>query len=233
MTLRLNIHATRAQAERAVAGEIAALLRARPSACLGLPTGNTPTGVYRELVRLFRAGELDLSAARSFNLDEYAGLAAADPRSFRSWMQAQLFDHVNLPAGQVHFPQAAPDYEQLLERAGGLDLVLLGIGRNGHIAFNEPGAARDTRTRLVELHPWTRADAAASFGTLAAVPTQAWTMGVATILAARRLRVLAFGPHKRELVTRTLDTRPCAAWPASWLHEHPDAELVVDATAAP
>lgn len=242
MPLVFEIHATRADAERVVAEEIAALVRAKPTAVLGLATGDTPTGVYRELVRLRRETGLDFARVRTFNLDEYCALAADDAHSFRSWMNAQLFGHVNLAPAHTHLPDGTVAdaelerhcraYEQAIEDAGGIDLQLLGIGRNGHIGFNEPGADVYTRTRRVELHAWTRADAAHAFGGIERVPTAGITMGVATILAARCVRVLAFGARKAPLVARTLATEPDSAWPASFVRLHADARLVVDRAAA-
>lgn len=242
-SLVFETHATRAEAERSVAEEIAALVRAKPDAVLGLATGDTPTGVYRELVRLHRDSGLDFSSVRTFNLDEYCGLAADDPRSFTCWMQTQLFAHVNVDRANTHLPDGrvaeadvvrhAAAYERAIESAGGIDLQLLGIGRNGHIGFNEPGADLHTRTRRVELHAWTRADAAAAFGGLEHVPTRGITMGIGTILAARRVRMLAFGVRKAPLVARTLRAAPDPAWPASYVRLHADARLVVDRDAAP
>lgn len=243
LPLELEIHATRADAERAVAEEIAALVRAKPAAVLGLATGDTPTGVYRELARLHRETGLDFSRVRTFNLDDYCGLAVDDPRGFHAWMSAQLFEHVNLASAHTRLPDGrvaerelerhCRAYEDAIVAAGGIDLQLLGIGRNGHIGFNEPGAEVDTRTRRVELHAWTRADAASAFGGLERVPAYGITMGVATILAARRVRVLAFGARKAPLVARTLASAADAAWPASFVSGHADARLVVDREAAP
>lgn len=230
-------------AERLVADEIAALVRRKPSAVLGLATGDTPTGVYRELVRMHREERVSFRGVHTFNLDEYCGLAPDHPETFRSWMQHHLFDHVDVRPEHTHLPDGRPreddwappckSYERAIEDLGGIDLLLLGIGRNGHIAFNEPGSARTTRTRRVELHPWTREDAVARFGTLARVPTHALTMGIATLLEARAIRVLAFGARKAPIVARTLATTPDMNWPASLLHGHPDVRLLVDREAWP
>jgi glucosamine-6-phosphate deaminase len=242
LPLGLETHATRGAAERAVAAEIAALLKQKPQAVLGLATGNTPTGVYRELARLRREEGLDLARASTFNLDEYCGLAPTSPRSFHTWMRERLFDHVNLDPRRTHLPDGlvreaelerhCEDYERAICAAGSIDLLLLGIGRNGHIGFNEPGSELWTRTRRVELHAWTRADAAEEFGGLAHVPTHAISMGIATILEARSIRVLAFGTRKSALVARTLTGPVGASWPASWLRTHPDARIVADREAA-
>ncbi|MBL8859763.1 MAG: glucosamine-6-phosphate deaminase [Planctomycetes bacterium] len=231
---------SRAEAEHVLAGEIADLLRARPEAVLGLATGNSPIGVYRDLCALHAAGEVSFARATTFNLDEYLGLQDGDPRTFRRWMQTHLFDHVqprstNLP--ECHAPLASADavavrYEQALQAAGGIDLQVLGIGLNGHIGFNEPGSTRTSRTRVVELDQRTRKHAVRVFGDLAQVPTQAITMGVASILDARRLRVLAFGAEKAEIVRRTLFDPISAECPATFLRGHHDVKLYLDAAAA-
>ncbi len=234
------VFADRAEAERVLADEIEALVAARPGAVLGLPTGDTPRGFYAELARRCREGRFSLRQATTFNLDEYLGLAPDDPRCFRAWMERELFAHVDLDRARAHLPDAGaadPDaeaarYERAIRSAGGLDLLVLGIGRNGHVGFNEPGSARDSRTRVVDLHPWTREDAAASFGGLDRVPRRAITMGVATILDVRRLRVLAFGARKAEVVRAALDAERGPVVPATWLRDHQDVRLYLDQAAA-
>lgn len=230
----------RSAAERVLAGEIVALLESRPSATLGLATGNSPIGVYRELCAAHAARRVSFASATTFNLDEYLDLPRGDPRSFRSWTQAQLVDAVR-PA-RSRLPEVDPDhldpravaeaYEREIRAAGGLDLVILGIGRNGHIAFNEPGSTRDSRTRVVELDALTRADAARTFGSIESVPRRAITMGIATILEARAIRVLAFGAEKAGIVRRTLEDPVSSAWPATFLRGHRDVRLYVDREAA-
>jgi glucosamine-6-phosphate deaminase len=240
----------RAEGERAVALEVAALVREREAAgrcaVLGLATGRTPLGVYRELVRMTREEGLELSRVTTFNLDEYEGLSPGDPRSFRSVMERALFQPAGFDPALIHFPEAGlagaeqeracAAFEAAIREAGGIDLQLLGIGRNGHLAFNEPGSARDSRTRRVRLAESTRRDALADFASLEQVPTHAVSMGLATILEARALRVLAFGAAKREILGRILAEAPTPAdllLPASRLREHPDVLLWMDAEAAP
>ena len=230
----------RAEAERAVALEIAELVGARPEAVLGLATGTTPVGVYRDLRALVASGELDLSRAHTFNLDEYLGLERGDPRSFRARMDAELFDAARIARADLPDCACAPAdeareaarYERAIAAAGGIDLQILGIGRNGHVGFNEPGSARSTRTRAVELAPETRADAAAAFGGLERVPRRAITIGIATILDARRLRVLAFGAAKSAIVARALRGPIGPEVPASFLREHDDVVFWLDRDAA-
>lgn len=237
--------ADQAEAVRALVDEMESLLRAsaeRGESCvLGLATGGTMPPVYAELVRRQRECGLDLSVLRSFNLDEYVGLDARDPRSFASYMDEHLVGPAGLDARQVCLPDGlvgrqdpaavAAAYEEQIAAAGGIQLQLLGLGRNGHIGFNEPGSGADSRTRLVELAPATRQDAAASFGGLENVPRQAITVGIATILQAQRLRVLAFGAAKAEAVAATLGGPQTADWPCSFLRDHGDVRLFADAAA--
>src|SRR4051812_20203245 len=207
---------TSAQAARHVALMIESLIRQNNSAgrptVLGLPTGSTPVGLYRELIRLHREAGLDFSNVVTFNLDEYYPMPPDDPQSYRRWMQEAFFNHVNIPPQNIHVPDGMtpPDevedyclrYEQKIRRAGGIDLQVLGIGRTGHIGFNEPGSTRHSRTRLVTLDPVTRRDAASDFFGEENVPHQALTVGVGTILDARKVVLLAFGEHKAQIVQR-------------------------------
>jgi glucosamine-6-phosphate deaminase len=230
----------RADLARVVADEIEALVRRPPGAVLGLATGSTPLDVYRELARRHRESGLSFARATTFSLDEFLDLEAAHPQSFRRWMREHLFEHVDLDPARAHFPDvdatdiaaACAAYELSLREVGGIDLQVLGIGRNGHLAFNEPGSVRDSRTRAVELHAWTRADAAEKFGGLEHVPRRAVTMGLATIFDARRLRVIALGSKKAAIVRETLRARASADLPSTWLREHADVRLYLDREAA-
>jgi glucosamine-6-phosphate deaminase len=178
----------------------------------------------------------------TFNLDEYLGLPADHPSSFRAFMQEHLFDGLDLDPARCFFPECpggpkesaavAKEYEAAIADAGGIDLQLLGIGRNGHVAFNEPGSARDSRTRSVELSESTRRANAPDFPEGESVPRAALTMGIATILEARRLRVLAFGAHKAEIIHRLLEGTIGPEVPATFLREHGDVELWIDREAA-
>lgn len=240
------VRTTALAAAREVAREIATLIderqRAGRVAVLGLATGNTPLATYDELARLHQGEGVSFAKLVTFNLDEYLDLAPEHACSFRRYMRERLFERIDLdlanawlPASDVAPSQQAAhcrDYERAIAEAGGIDLQILGIGRNGHIGFNEPGSTRDSRTRVVQLEAVTREDAAAAFGGLERVPERAITMGVATILEARRIRVLAFGAHKREVVRRTLESPIGPALPATFLREHADCVLYTDAPSA-
>jgi glucosamine-6-phosphate deaminase len=230
----------------ALAREIAALIRrGRPDGSgvvLGLATGSTPLSLYAELVRLHREEGLSFARVTTFNLDEYYPLSPAHPQSYRRFMQMHLFDHVDLPAGQTHVPDGlvpaaaveehARAYEEKIRAAGGIDYQILGIGRTGHIGFNEPGSARRSRTRLVTLDPLTRRDAADDFGGDEHMPRYAVTLGVRTILEARRVVLMAWGQHKAPIVRAALEGPAVAQVPASFLQEHDHAGFVLDEAAA-
>ncbi len=223
------------------ADQIAALVQAKPDAVLGLATGSTPLGVYASLVRRFQRGEIDFSRVTTFNLDEYYPLSTASPHSYHHFMQAHLFGHIHcrrwfVPDGRPRPPeeiaQVCRDYEAKIADAGGIDLQLLGIGRTGHIGFNEPGSAALSRTRLVTLAPLTRRDAAPLFGGIEQVPSEAITMGIGTILEARKILLLASGPDKAEIVRAAWAGEITERIPASLLRTHPHAALGLDQSAA-
>src|SRR5579872_815534 len=210
---------TSTQASRHVALMIESLIRQNNSAnrptVLGLATGSTPVGLYRELIRLHKEAGLDFSRVVTFNLDEYLPMQPDDPHSYHRWMHETFFDHVNILPQNIHIPdgtirpQDAEEYcaryEQMIRRAGGIDLQILGIGRTGHIGFNEPGSTRHSRTRRATLDPVTRRDAASDFFGEENVPQQALTMGVGTILEARKIVLMAFGEHKAPIVQRAVE----------------------------
>lgn len=221
-----------ASACRAATSRIADVIRSKPAPKLGLATGSTPIPVYAELVAAHKAGELSFAKVHSYNLDEYYPISPLNDQSYRWFMNHHLFSHVDIPANQAHVldgtvPVEAADehadqFERWIETAGGLDLQLLGIGRNGHIGFNEPmdlelSQAIDLPTRRIELHPVTRADAAPSFSGLDHVPTHALTVGTRQILKARQVLILAFGANKAEAVAASLQGPPTAKVPASLL----------------
>ncbi len=221
-----------ASACRAAADRIAEVIRRSASPKLGLATGSTPIPVYAELVAKHRSGSLDFAHVHSFNLDEYYPLSPLNDQSYRWFMNHHLFGHVGIPANQAHVldgtvpawasDEHAAQFDRWIETAGGLDLQLLGIGRNGHIGFNEPeemnlAKAVDLPTRRIELHPVTRTDAAPAFGGLEHVPTHALTVGTRQILKARHILILAFGAGKAEAVAASLQGPPTSRVPASLL----------------
>ena len=208
-----------------------------PGLTLGLPTGNTPLGMYEELVRQHRHEGLDFSRVRTFNLDEYLGLARDHPQSYRSYMQARFFNHVNVRPENTDVPDGSPGvdakaecdrYENAIRNAGGIDLLIVGIGANGHIAFNEPGSGFDSRTRVVSLAPETIGNARKYFANDEDVPSSAITIGIRTILEARRIVLLASGRTKADAVERMLGDPVSESLPASALQLHPDVIAIVD-----
>jgi glucosamine-6-phosphate deaminase len=226
---------------RALAADIARSLKANPRLVLGLPTGSTPIPLYRELVRLHQSGAADFSRAVTFNLDEFLGLGPDDPRSYRAFMGRHLFDRVNLSARRIQFLNgAAADphtecarYERAIARAGGIDLQILGLGRNGHIGFNEPGRALAADTHRVRLTATTRRANRSLFGNRArSVPTEALSMGIGTILRARRIVLVATGARKSRAVLRTVCGTLTTRWPASFLQVHASVEAWLDRAAA-
>ncbi len=234
------------EAASTVAGEIAALIQERANegrnVVLGLATGSTPLPVYRELVRLHKEEGLSFRNVITFNLDEYFGLSDDHPESYHQFMWERLFKHVDIPKDNVHVPSGTvprsevyafcESYEKAIEEAGGLDYQILGIGRTGHIGFNEPGSTRDSITRLVTLDSLTRLDAARDFLGEANVPLYAITMGVGTILKARKLVLMAWGQSKASVVQAAVEGKPNENLPASLLQGHPDVRFFVDGTAA-
>lgn len=233
-------------AARLLADEIAALIRQNDAAgrptVLGLATGSTPVRLYRQLIRLHREAGLSFKRVVTFNLDEYYGLPRTHPESYWRFMHEQLFSHIDIPASNVNVPDgtvprpevfaACQRYEQKIRDAGGLDLQILGIGRTGHVGFNEPGSTRDSRTRLVTLDRLTRRDAARDFLGEANVPRHAITMGVGTILDARRIALLAWGEGKARVVADAVEKAPTDSLPASFLQGHPAVRFIVDQAAA-
>ncbi len=234
----VTIEPAERDAVAAFVAHIVGRLARTPRMALGLATGATMVPVYAGLVAAHRAGKVSFRGVTSFNLDEYVGIAPGHPSSYRATMDALLFSQVDIDRARSFVPLGnAPDlaaeaarYEQAIRDAGGIDLQLLGIGRNGHIGFNEPGSSFASRTRIVDLHPATRA-ANAGFFPDAEVPRQAITMGIATILSARALAVLATGAGKRDAVRAALHGPATPACPASALQSHPDAGWWLDAAA--
>jgi len=225
----------------ALADRLAATLREKADAVLGLASGRTPVDGYAEMQRLHAAGQMDWSRASTFNLDEFAGIDGGHPGSFRTFMEDHLFAGVNLRPERIHFLDgAAADldaecerYEAAIAEAGGIDLQILGIGSNGHIGFNEPGDDLPVRTHRVRLMESTRRDNAALFGhDPSKVPSEALSMGIGTILHARRIVLVATGAKKAECIRQSVNGRITTRVPASMLQVHPDVEMLLDEEAA-
>lgn len=238
----VKIYESAMAASRAVAVEIASLIRSKADAgascVLGLATGSTPKTVYKELIRMHREEGLSFQNVITFNLDEYYPMEPDEPQSYVRFMREYLFDHIDIPDENIHIPDGTlprdevaeycKDYETSIAASGGLDLQILGIGRTGHIGFNEPGAGNDSITRLITLDHITRVDAASDFFGEENVPLKAITMGVGTILKARRIILMAWGEGKAHIVREAVEGPVRDIVPASYLQNHPRTVAVLD-----
>lgn len=220
------------QAARIVARQVLI----KENSVLGFPTGDTPAGMYAELVQLYNQGLLDLSKVVTFNLDEYYGLPPDHPQSYHHYMRKKLFEHVNINEENIHIPNGVADdverecksYDAEICRHGGIDLLVLGIGLNGHIGFNEPGTDWGAETRLVNLSTETRRRESRNFGDLGEVPTQAVTMGIKTIMRAKNILLLASGKQKARVAEQALLGPVTKKTPASILQLHPAVTVILD-----
>ncbi len=220
---------------------IATAVHKKPALVLGFATGSTMVGVYKHLVGLHKQGSLNFSRVVTFNLDEYLGLSAGHPQSFHHFMQKNLFAHVNVTPRNIHIPdgtirgnydQYCASYEEAIRKAGGIDLQLLGIGRNGHIGFNEPTSSIGSRTRLKVLSQETLDDNSKFFAPGEESPRCAITMGIGTILEARKVLLLAAGASKSAAVAKSIEGPITSAVSASALQLHPDVTFIIDDAAA-
>lgn len=241
--LPVHVYLTSDHASKAVAKEISDLIKSKPEGCvLGLATGSTPTAVYEELVRLHKEEGLSFKNVVTFNLDEYYPMEPNKIQSYHRFMREHLFDHIDIQPQNIHIPVGTTpqnlvetfcqEYEDLIKKSGGIDIQILGIGRSGHVGFNEPGSAKKSITRLVDLDKATRTDAASDFFGMESVPHQAITMGISTILSSRRIIMLAFSEGKAANVAKTVEGEVSAKLPASFLQTHPNAAVVLDEAAA-
>ena len=239
--LHLNIckAETVEEAARLAADRFQELLCTKPACVLGLATGSTPIPLYRELIAREQAGRIDFSRVRSVNLDEYKGLAPDHPQSYRRFMQENLFDHISIRPENTYVPDGlATDvdamcsaYERTIEDLGGVDLQLLGLGHDGHIGFNEPGGHFPVRTHETALTEITRQANTRFFASAAEVPTAAYTMGVGTVMAARKILMIVTGADKSDILHKAF-FGPVTPWvPASILQFHPDVTLICDRAA--
>ena len=231
---------TKEEASRKAAALVAALVKKNPKAVLGLATGSTPIPLYKELIALNKAKKISFKNVRSWNLDEYWGLPPTHDQSYRYFMDTNLFDHIDIAKKATHVlnglaKDAAKEcaaYEKAIKAAGGIDLQVLGIGSDGHIAFNEPGSSLASRTRLVSLTPQTVKDNSRFFKKAADVPRYALSMGVGSIMEAKRVVLLAFGANKAAAVAGAVEGGVSQFCTASALQMHPDAWFFCDAAAA-
>ncbi|MFE8602362.1 glucosamine-6-phosphate deaminase [Archangium violaceum] len=236
--MNVRVFASEPEAAAACAALVAAAIREKPSLVLGLPTGRTPLNVYRELVALHQRGQVDFSRVTTFNLDEFLGLAPDDPSSYRAYMERHFFQHINLAPERIHFFDGSAEraerecvrYDLKLLEAGGLDLLLLGIGPNGHVAFIEPGDSLQAGSHRARLSRESRLAVASLFGDdVWKVPLAALTLGMAGMLQARRVILLAFGVSKAAAVTAMLRGPITPMCPASFLQLHGNVEVWLDA----
>jgi glucosamine-6-phosphate deaminase len=240
----VEVHPEADTARRAVADRVARLLQERGprGAVLALPTGETPRGLYTELLRRHREQGLSFAHVTTFGLDEYWPLPKGDPRGFAQFLDEALLDPVGQPrARRFRLDGSVPEsgiaaecarYEAALRAAGGMDLLLLGLGKNGHIAFCEPGSARDSRTRKLALEASTMVEVAKAFDGAASMPRHALSIGIATLLQAREIVLMAFGAGKAQIVARALEGPIGPECPASFLREHPRTTFVLDRASA-
>jgi len=238
--MEVIIKSTYEEMSKAAAQKVARLLNTKPDAVLGMATGSTPLGLYQELVRMHREEGLDFSQVTTFNLDEYVGLRPDHPQSYHYFMHENFFQHVNVPKQHIYIPSGNTSnyrafcswYEQRIEECGGIDLQILGIGSDGHVAFNEPGSSLSSRTRLKTLAKQTIDDNARFFEQRADVPVYSITMGVGTILEADQLILLANGENKAEAVAKAVEGPVTSMVTASALQLHPSAKIYLDDEAA-
>ncbi|MBO8172106.1 MAG: glucosamine-6-phosphate deaminase [Bacillaceae bacterium] len=226
---------------RQAADRVIQEIRDRKAVNLGLATGSTPLGMYRDILIHHRKDPLPLSGVMTFNLDEYVGIPTENPNSFHAYMNKHLFSKLPVPRHRIHLPDGmAADlqkecrrYESLIRKSGGIDIQILGVGENGHIGFNEPGTPFNSRTHVVRLTASTRQANAKDFGSVDRVPERAITMGISTIMNARSIMLLASGIRKAKPMAQLLNPiEPTEAWPVTVLKHHPDVTVIMDRDAA-
>ena len=238
--MEVHIFKTYEELSRNAAEYVANVLNTKPNAVLGMATGSSPLGLYQQLVRMHQEEGLDFSQATSFNLDEYVGLPVTHSQSYHYFMHENFFQHVNIPKGNIHIPSGTTRnyeafcewYEKRIEECGGIDVQILGIGSDGHIAFNEPTSSLSSRTRLKTLAQSTIEDNARFFDKIEDVPIYAITMGVGTILEAGSLVLVANGPKKADAIAKMVEGPVTSMITASALQLHPRVHVFIDEEAA-
>ncbi|MEA4963640.1 glucosamine-6-phosphate deaminase [Lutispora sp.] len=221
---------------RLAAAKVADTMRSKPGAVLGLPTGSTPLGMYRELISMYKEGKLSFKDVTTFNLDEYEGIPKEDENSYYRFMRDNFFSHIDIDKGRTNIPdgmscdveEECRDYERRIEKASGIDLMVLGIGNNGHIGFNEPASYYAGITHRVKLHQNTIEANARFFGSVEKVPKYAVTMGIKSIMHCRSIMILASGKAKAGAIKKALEGSITPELPASVLQLHRDLTVIVD-----
>lgn len=224
---------------RKAANIVSAQIIMKPDCVLGLATGSTPIGLYKQLIEWYQKGDLDFSGVITVNLDEYKGLSGADEQSYSCFMRRNFFDHINIRAENTHIPdgtepdseKACSDYNRIIREAGGVDLQVLGLGHNGHIGFNEPGASFEKEVHMVNLSQSTVNANARFFKSIEEVPTQAYTMGIKTIMQARKIVVVVSGADKADILKEAFFGPVTPQVPASILQLHKDVTIIADEAA--
>ena len=234
--MQVRIYKDAATVAKAAAVVFADEITKKDGCVIGLATGSTPVPTYQEMIRMNKEGILDFSKVRSFNLDEYIGLSPEHVCSYRRFMNEQLFDHINIDKANTHVPDGlkcnTAEYEEMIHQAGGVDLQLLGIGTDGHIGFNEPADEFVYPTNVVKLTEGTRKDNARFFNSLDEVPTSAISMGIGTIMSARRILMIITGKNKADTVVAALKGPVVPQMPASILRMHQNVLVLLDEDAA-
>ena len=215
-----------------VAEEFLNLVKEKPNAILGLATGSTPVGVYQKLSEAYRNKEVSFKNVKSFNLDEYLGLPEGHDQSYKFFMYDNLFKNIDIDLKNTNFPSVSNNYDSLIEQSGGIDLQILGIGRDGHIAFNEPNTSFESMTHIADLTKETIEDNSRFFNSIDEVPTKAVTMGLSTIMKSKKIVLLAFGKNKAQAIKDTIEGPINEKCPASILQRHKDVTIYCDLEAA-
>lgn len=227
--MKLIITSNKKEAVKKAVSIISELIKKKPNAVLGLATGKTMIPLYKKLVKLYKNKKIDFSKIRTFNLDEYAGLKPTDKESYHYYMNKYFFNKININKSNTHFPSSnGKKYEQEIKKVKGIDLCLLGIGQNAHIAFNEPGSSFRSTTRKIKLTKQTRKINSKFFLSAKEVPRYAYTMGIKTIMNSKKIILLAFGKKKSDAITNSIKAKITEEVPASILRKHKDAIFIID-----
>ena len=229
------VYLPKCEIEKEIANVFIEKVKENPNCVLGLATGSSPLGIYKNLIEACKNGEVSFKNVKTFNLDEYIGLDGNHDQSYRYFMNHNLFNHIDInkvnthvPSGFVPSDEIAALYDEAIKAAGGIDIQLLGLGSDGHIAFNEPGTPFDSLTHIAELTEQTITDNARFFASIEDVPTKACTMGLQSIMNAKKIVLIALGKNKVEAVRKLIHGEIDINWPCTILKNHPDVTIYVD-----